>query len=62
LTLSHLDAAIVELEAAKRMAKTFHWPEEYVQKLDLLKRGAANLARLMRANGQGEYSETEMRT
>jgi hypothetical protein len=59
MTLERLDSAIHELSEAKRLAELFRWPQEAIDRIDLLKRGATNLrARLL----YGDLQTLQMRT
>jgi len=42
-SFSHLDQAILELDAAKRSAETFSWPKSFVERIDLLLRASRKL-------------------
>lgn len=42
-TLPELELAITHLVRAKELAMFYHWPQETIDRIDLLKRGACNL-------------------
>jgi len=46
-SFSHLDQAILELDAAKRTAETFSWPKSFVDRIDLLRRATSKLRKQM---------------
>ena len=52
-TLKRLESAIHELSEAERLATSFGWPQETIDRINLLKRGAMNVrSKMVRDNNQ----------
>lgn len=47
-SVEHLEAAVRELAEAKRLAELYNRPQSAIDRIDLLKRGTANMLSQMR--------------
>ena len=58
-TMLHLERAVIELEAAKRMSQFFGWPELFTERIDLIRRATAKLRAEMREYRKANITEAK---
>lgn len=52
-TFRSIEAAIHDLSEAERLAQAFGWPQETIDRINLLKRGAVNIrSKMIRENNE----------